>query len=99
MQGLPGQVLPKTETETKPRHVQLSSVPLNPMTPIPSQSIAVAVDACFFFLLLLLLFALEEGPPLSARLRGGDGVGDIFFPHLFACCKTALLLPEETDPR
>lgn len=51
MQGLPGQVLPKTETETKPRHVQLSSVPLNPMTPIPSQSIAVAVDACFFFLL------------------------------------------------
>lgn len=37
MQGLPGQVLPKTETETKPRHVQLSSVPLNPMTPIPSQ--------------------------------------------------------------
>lgn len=53
----------------------------------------------FFFLLLLLLFALEEGPPLSARLRGGDGVGDIFFPHLFACCKTALLLPEETDPR
>lgn len=41
----------------------------------------------------------EEEPPLSARLRGGDGVGDIFFPHLFACCKTALLLPEETDPR
>lgn len=33
------------------------------------------MDACF---LLLLLLALEEGPPLSARLRGGAGVGDIF---------------------
>lgn len=68
--GLRGKYYPKTGT--KPWHVQLSSVPLNPMTPIPSQKNAVAMDACF------LLLALEEGPPLSARLRGGDGVGDIF---------------------
>lgn len=68
--GTPGQVVPKTET--KPWFSQLSSAPLNPMTPIPSQKNVVAMDACF------LLLALEEGPPLSARLRGGDGVGDIF---------------------
>lgn len=68
--GTPGQVVPKTET--KPWLSQLSSAPLNPMTPIPSQKNAVAMDACF------LLLALEEGPPLSARLRRGDGVGDIF---------------------
>lgn len=68
--GTPWQVVP--QTETKPWLSQLSSAPLNPMTPIPSQKNAVAMDACF------LLLALEEGPPLSARLRGGDGVGDIF---------------------